>query len=58
MDKIREYNKYAPNSYDIVIQDFFEFPNLEEFSDILDKEEISLSKEEFNIKNSIQSILD
>lgn len=50
--------KYTPNSYDIVIQDFFEFPDLEEFSDILDKEEISLSKEEFNIKNSIQSILD
>lgn len=47
----------TPNSYDIVIQDFFEFPNLQDFSDILSEEEISMSKEDFNIKNSIQSIL-
>ena len=47
----------TPNCYDVVIQDFFDFPNLEEFSDILSEKEISLSREDFNIKKSIQSIL-
>lgn len=50
-------DKEAPNSYDIVIQDFFEFPDLNEFADLLTEEDIILSKKEFNIKNSIQNLL-
>ena len=49
--------EHTPNAYDIVIQDFFEFPELKEFEDILDIETIELSKEDFNVKNSIQSAL-
>lgn len=50
-------SKFTPNSYDIVIQDFFDFPELQEFEDLLDSNIISLSKEDFNVKNSIQSAL-
>ncbi len=50
-------SKHTPNAYDIVIQDFFDFPQLDEFSDLLDEEVIALSKQDFNIKNSIQSSL-
>ncbi len=50
-------SEFTPNAYDIVIQDFFEFPDIEEFSDILDSNTIVLSKEDFNVKNSIQSAL-
>lgn len=50
-------NRFLPDAYDIVIQDFFGFPNIEDFSDIIDLESIELSKQEFNINNSIQSIL-
>jgi uncharacterized phage-associated protein len=49
--------EHTPDAYDIVIQDFFEFPELKEFEDILDPETIELSKEDFNVKNSIQSAL-
>lgn len=49
--------EHTPNAYDIVIQDFFEFPELKEFEDLLDLETIELSKEDFNVKNSIQSAL-
>lgn len=47
----------SPNRYDIIIHDFFEFPDLNEFSDLLTEEDITLSKEEFNINNSIQNFL-
>ena len=50
-------SEHTPNAYDIVIQDFFEFPELNEFSDLLNEETIALSKVDFNIKNSIQSSL-
>lgn len=50
-------DKNSPNRYDIVIQDFFEFPDLNEFSDLLTEEDITLSKEEFNVNNSIQNFL-
>lgn len=50
-------DKNAPKSYDIVIQDFFEFPDLSEFSDLLTEEDIALSKKEFNVNNSIQNFL-
>lgn len=50
-------SEFTPNAYDIVIQDFFEFPELSEFADLLDEETISLSKEDFNVKNSIQGSL-
>ena len=50
-------SKHTPNAYDIVIQDFFEFPEIREFEDLLDADIISLSKEDFNVRNSIQSQL-
>lgn len=50
-------DKNTPNSYEIVIQDFFEFPDLNEFSNLLTEEDIALSKEEFNINNAIQTFL-
>lgn len=46
-----------PNKYDIVIQDFFEFPDLEEFDDLLNNELIEQSKENFNFNSSIKSYL-
>jgi uncharacterized phage-associated protein len=50
-------SNFTPNSYDIVIQDFFKNPNIEEFSDILSVEDSKLSEKDFNIHNSIQSLL-
>lgn len=48
-----------PNSYDIVIQDFFMKPNNDsiDFSDIYNEEESKLSEQDFNIHRSIQSLL-
>lgn len=48
---------FTPDAYDIVIQDFFEFPESSDFSDILNEETIMMSKEEFSVKNSFQSFL-
>ena len=50
-------DKELPNSYDIVIHDFFEFPESEKFEDLLSPKEIELSKKEFNAHNSIQKFL-
>lgn len=50
-------DKYSPNSYDIVIQDFFEFPKDIDFSDLLNNVIINESKKEFNIKSTIQKAL-
>lgn len=50
-------NKNISNSHEIVIQDFFEFPDPNEFSDLVTEEDITLSKEEFNVNNSIQNFL-
>jgi hypothetical protein len=47
-----------PNSYDIVIQDFFEFPENVDFSDILNQDIIDEAKREFNVKSSIQKALE
>lgn len=48
-----------PNSYDIVIQDFFKTPidkNID-FSDFYNQEDSELSEQDFNIHRSIQSLL-
>ena len=50
-------SSFSPNCYDVVIQDFFNIPNIEEFSDILSAEDLELSEKDFNIHNSIQSLL-
>jgi len=50
-------SQFTPNAYDLVIQDFFEFHDMEEFSDLLDEETINLSKQDFNVRNAIQSSL-
>lgn len=50
-------NENLPNSYDMVIQDFFDSPNLDLFSDILTKEDIENSKEHFNVHCTIQGAL-
>ncbi len=48
-----------PNSYDIVIQDFFKTPKIEkiDFSDFYSEEDSKLSEQDFNIHRSIQSLL-
>lgn len=48
---------YTPNCYDIVIQDFFKSHDEEKFSDLINPEDSELSEIDFNIHNSIQSIL-
>ena len=48
-----------PNSYDIVIQDFFKSP-LDpqiDFSDLFNEQDSKLSEQEFNVHRSIQSLL-
>lgn len=51
--------KTFPNSYDIVIQDFFETPTSDniDFSDFYNAEDSELSEQDFNIHRSIQSLL-
>jgi uncharacterized phage-associated protein len=50
-------DKSLPNAYTIVMQDFFEFPKLEEFNDILTEENIEQSKIQYNSHSSIQEFL-
>lgn len=52
----KELNNF-PSSYNIVIQDFFQFPDFSEFEDFLSKDEIEESKLFFNSTNSIQNFL-
>lgn len=48
-------NPLTPNSYEMVIHDFFDLPEDNCFNDYLSKEEIEMSKHEFNVNNSINS---
>jgi len=50
-------SEFSPNCYDVVIQDFFKTPNIEDFSDLLSVEDLELSEKDFIIHNSIQSLL-
>lgn len=50
-------DKYSPNSYPIVIEDFFEFPDISEFEDIISNDIVKESKNYYLKHNSVQEFL-